>query len=118
MPVVHRPGKRAVNQPNPLQGDPIGEGMGFVGEVARLLIEYSGGSNEAPPTLVAKIAVSNDEVRKFADRAGLYAAEIGFYTEFGQNLGVRIPRFYYGATAEGYFVLLLEDLSHLFFLHH
>ena len=93
--------------------DRIGEGMGFVGDVTRLLIEYSGGSDDAPPTLVAKIAVSNDEVRKFANRAGLYAAEIGFYTELDQNLGVRIPRFYYGATADGYFVLLLEDLSHL-----
>jgi len=92
---------------------PTGEGLGFIGEIAKLVVGYSKSPNQGPRTLVAKLAVPNHDVRQFADRAGLYEAEIRFYKELGKNPGIRVPQFYFGDADSGYFVLLLEDLSHL-----
>jgi hypothetical protein len=95
--------------------EPIGEGMGFVGRLVRVVVEYSGDTGSAPPTLIAKIAISNDEVREYAAGLGLYERETRIHVELGDDLGVRIPKLYYGESAAnaGLFVLLLEDLSHL-----
>jgi hypothetical protein len=98
-----------------LRIEPIGEGLGFVGEVARILADYSGDAGLAPKTLVAKIAIANDKVRHFAMRTGMYERETHIYKYLGDDFGVQIPGLYYGNSdpKSGYFILLLEDLSHL-----
>jgi len=95
--------------------EPIGEGMGFVGQLARIVVEYSGDAGTAPSTFVAKTAISNDEVRVYAAGLGLYERETRIYVELGDDLGVRIPKLYYGKSDPdtGDFILLLEDLSRL-----
>ena len=95
--------------------EPIGQGMGFTGEVAHISVKYSTDLGSMSSSLIAKIATPDDGVREFATRLGLFEREIRIYVELGEEIGVRIPKLFYGDfdTNSGHFILLLEDLSHL-----
>lgn len=78
------------------ESEPLGEGEGFVGTLARLSLHYAGGG-EGPGTLIAKFPSTIDENRAMGEMFGLYDREIRFYNELAGELSVRIPRLYYGA---------------------
>ena len=70
----------------------LGEGEGFLGDVARLRLTYRDG--DGPATLVAKLP-------KLANRAmgellGAYERESCFYDELADDLPLATPRLYYG----------------------
>lgn len=70
----------------------LGEGEGFLGDIARLTLGYEGG--EGPATVVAKLP-------KLANRAmgellGAYERESCFYDEMAADLPLTTPRMYYG----------------------
>ena len=71
----------------------LGEGEGFLGDLARLTLAYEGG--EGPATVVAKMP-------KLANRAmgellGAYERESCFYDELAADLPLSTPRMYYGS---------------------
>ncbi|MCC7365725.1 MAG: phosphotransferase [Dehalococcoidia bacterium] len=91
----------------------IGEGVGFVGEVARLSLEYDAPAPGALSSVIAKVPITNEGFRKLGMELGVYRKEHGFYTAVAPTTPVRVPGCYYaGADDErGEYALLLEDLD-------
>lgn len=91
----------------------IGEGVGFVGEVARLTLSYDGEPDAAAPSsLISKMPTTNEGFHAIGMMLGLYQKEAGFYQEVAPEITVRIPRCYANLTdGEAHFILLLEDLA-------
>lgn len=69
----------------------LGEGEGFIGDIARLRLSYEGG--EGPPTVVAKMPQLRN--RALGELIGLYERESCFYEELSTGLPVGVPRLYY-----------------------
>lgn len=86
-------------------------GTGQIGSTYRLDIEYSSGADDAPRTLVAKMAAGDAAARQRV--AGGYQKEVGFYATIAPTVDVRTPRCWYGAISDDNtnFVLLLDDLA-------
>jgi len=93
--------------------EPLAEGHGFMGSLARVLLQYDTTANGAPSSLVAKVATDDEGARELARQFGLYAHEIRFYTEIAPAGAAGAPACYFADIDEesGVFLLLLEDLS-------
>ncbi len=91
----------------------IGVGEGFMGQLARVGLEYEGDAGKAPSSIIAKFAATKQETRDMAGDQNLYQREIGFYRDIGTDVGVPIADCYYLEYREetNQFVLLLEDLA-------
>lgn len=89
--------------------EPIGEGIGIVGQLARLHLR----GDDVPATAIAKMHSLHPENQGIAMHYGLYTTEAGFYTDCAHQLGVRVPTsFHAAASADGSTcVLLLEDMA-------
>ena len=73
----------------------IGTGDGFLGEVARLHLDYHGPDDLGPPTLVAKIPTSDEGLKPLGVMLGVYEREARFYDELAEDLQIGLPRCYY-----------------------
>jgi len=96
-----------------VEHEPMGIGVGIVGQLARLSLRYEGQAEGAPGTVVLKIPSQYPENRAVGDHFHFYEREGRFYREIGDKLGLRTPRCYWNHidTAADTFGLLLEDLS-------
>jgi len=89
----------------------IGAGAGFMGDVARLEIEYAGG--RGPATLIVKSAAASPDVREVVRGYRNYEREVAFFSLLAPALGDQVPHAYV-ASIDGpsnHFVLALEDLG-------
>ena len=93
--------------------DPTGVGQGLAAAVERATVTYSGAAGSAPETLIAKIPSQHARTRELFTEFGLYEREARFYLELAEEVGIPIPKLYYGDfdAVTGSFVLLLEDLG-------
>jgi len=93
---------------------------GAAGEVQRLNLAFDQSEENAPSSIVAKLAHADPEKRKAIDDLGLYESEVNFFNYFGQNTGIRVPRtFFNNYDSEfGDTLILLEDLGHLRMVEH
>lgn len=95
---------------------PIAAGSGFVGQTARLRIDYDQQTVGAPATVFAKLSSANPTVRQQLRQVGLYATESGFYRDIAPlpDCPLTLPRPYLSLYNEetGECLLLLEDLGH------
>jgi aminoglycoside/choline kinase family phosphotransferase len=93
--------------------EPIAEGVGFLGKLGRLRLNYAGAAAGAPLTLIAKLPTEDEKSRQLAMAFRFYEREVSFYQEIGSRAGIRVPTLHYGAAdpSNGDFVLLLEDLA-------
>ena len=92
---------------------PIGEGVGFMGQLAKVQLQYDAPEEGAPQTLIAKFpAVSNDN-REVANIFRFYERETKFYEEIASTVQLQTPDCYFNSFNKetGAFVLLLEDLT-------
>lgn len=89
----------------------IGEGIGFLGEVARLTLTYAEPSASAVTSMICKMPTSNEGFRFVGDMLGLYEKESAFYREVAPEILIRIPTCYANLQDEQSFVLLLEDMA-------
>lgn len=91
----------------------IGEGVGVMSEIYRLVIRYEAGGRSGPATLVAKVPAGTLEARGLANNYGFYEKEVAFYRDIAPTVSVAAPRCYGAAFDPGskLFVLLLEDVS-------
>lgn len=74
----------------------LGEGEGFIGEIARFKLTYEHPEPEAPNTVIAKFPSKIAQNRALGLMFGLYEKEVLFYRELAPELSVRVPRCYYG----------------------
>lgn len=97
-----------------LQWETIGD-TGFIGELARLRIEYTGESATKPRSLVAKFSHRDAHQRAMFHGIGLYAREVRFYRQLAAQAPIRTPHCYFAAIdpETGETALLLEDLAGL-----
>jgi ecdysteroid kinase len=93
--------------------EPIGEGVGFVGDIARLRLAYDVEDPGAPATVIAKLPTMEPRRRMMSSAARLFEREIHFYHDIAPGIDVLTPRLHFGAssTEDGRHVLLLEDLA-------
>ena len=92
---------------------PVGEGIGMLGILVRVALEYDRQDAGAPASLVAKFATSVESNRAVAMAYRMYEREVSFYREIAPSIDVAAPKCY-AAEADpesGDCVLLLDDLS-------
>jgi hypothetical protein len=91
----------------------LGEGVGLLGEVARVTLTYAPGAS-GPATLVIKATSPAPENVFLCQMMGFYQREVSFYREVAPTLtAVRVPVCYAAAVSDdgGQFVLLLEEVA-------
>lgn len=99
--------------------DPANAGVGFMGEVAAVGIEYSGDAGDAPTNVVAKFPTQSPEIKTMMFPTRIYEREHRFYRELVDHSPVRTPAIYHitcepaGEPEAERYLLLMEDLSHL-----
>ena len=114
--VLHRsgaaPGAARVTSMRPTQ---IGQGIGIMGEIHRVELEYDGDPVDAPSSVVVKLPSAFEGNRAQGIALGMYEAEVRFYTELGPRTPSGLPRIHHAAIVPGTadFVIVMEDLSHL-----
>lgn len=98
-----------------VQAQIIGEGVGMVGQLARLTISYSSDATPLPPHMIAKLPSPYEANRAQMQMFRYYTREALFYREVGLRAGVRTPHCYWSAIdfENNLSALLLEDLGHL-----
>jgi hypothetical protein len=96
-----------------IAAETIGEGVGFVGDIARLRLSYDEQEACAPATIIAKLPTMEPRRRMMGAAARFFEREIRFYRDIAPGIDVRTPRCHYGASSpgDGRHVLLLEDLA-------
>jgi aminoglycoside phosphotransferase (APT) family kinase protein len=96
-----------------VEHDSIGEGVGIVGQLARLQLRYHGSATAAPGTVILKIPSQYPENRAVGDHFRFYEREGHFYRQLADKVPVRTPRCYWNhMDVDGRsFGLLLEDLG-------
>ena len=91
----------------------IGEGSGFIGQIARVGLTYDRAEPGAPASLVAKFPGASEGGRTIGNLFDFYNREIRFYEEIADAVELRTPRRYYSAAnpAAQEYILLIEDLA-------
>lgn len=99
--------------------DPAGAGVGFMGEVAKVGVVYSGDAGDAPTNMIAKFATQSPEIKTMMHPTRVFEREHRFYQDLASASPVRTPDVYHVTCdtseeplAENY-MLLLEDLGGL-----
>jgi hypothetical protein len=93
---------------------PIGAGVGFMSEVARLDVAWSlDTSPPLPERFVIKVATRSEANRRMAMDYGLYAREVRFYRELAPVPGLVTPHTFLAELDEagGDVAILMEDLT-------
>jgi hypothetical protein len=94
----------------------IGTGVGLMGLLYRLTIDYDGGDvRAAPPTVIVKLPVLIAATRQVALAYRFYEKEVAFYRELASQTSMRTPDVYFAAhdLDTDNFVLVMEDVGHL-----
>ena len=95
--------------------EPIGIGVGFLGQLARLRLAYDRPEEGAPATIIAKLPTLDPGGRQICQLFRFYEREIRFYRDLARDVPLRVPRCYASAmdVAADDYVALLEDLGGL-----
>ena len=90
----------------------LGEGVGILGELARITPTYAPGET-GPATMIAKCQSPAAENQFLGRVMGFYLREVNFYREVAGNLDFRTPTPYFvDAGEDGLpFILLIEEIS-------
>jgi hypothetical protein len=93
------------------EAERLGEGVGILGELARLRLDRAPGS-VGPDTVIAKCQSPAPENQFLGQVMGFYLREVNFYREVASSLEIRVPRPYHvDASETGLpFVLLIEEI--------
>ncbi|NKB96958.1 MAG: phosphotransferase [Pseudomonadales bacterium] len=96
-------------QVDDFQVELFGEGAGIIGQVTRVHVSTSAGSE----TIIAKFPSPSPDNRAVAATYDMYGREVGFYRNVAPSISLRVPDCYhseYDASSLD-FVILMEDLK-------
>jgi hypothetical protein len=98
-----------------ISAEPIGIGVGFLGQLARLRLAYDRQEEGAPATIIAKLPTLDPGGRRICQLFRFYEREIRFYRDLAREVPVRVPRCYASVmdVAADDYIALLEDLGGL-----
>ena len=104
--------KADIQQLRPTQ---IGQGVGLMGDIYRVAIQYAEKATSLPASVVVKLPSSFEENRAQGIAFGMFEAEVRFYNELASRVSVGLPDIYCAEITPGSadFVIVMEDLSHL-----
>lgn len=93
----------------------IGEGVGIMGEIHRVAIDYEGNRGDAPDSVVVKLPSTFEDNRQQGIDLGIYESEVRFYAELTARTKAGLPAIHLSKIVPGTadFVIVMEDLSHL-----
>ena len=105
-------GRADVGRIASVRAENLGEGVGILGEVARLHLTYEPGST-GPATMVAKFQSLFPENVFVSQIMGFYLREVNFYNELAPTLGLAVPRCFHASIdpAGTPFVILMEEIT-------
>jgi hypothetical protein len=88
-------------------------GTGQLGQVVQSELEYDGGADAGPASLIVKLPSEDAGSRGLGAAMGVYEAEVRFYQEIAPRLRCAIPRMHWGAVEPetGRFTLVIDDLT-------
>lgn len=96
-----------------LESSSISEGVGFLGRVARIALQYDRDDEGAPSSLIAKFPATEPTAKGIGVALRFYENEIRVYGEVARHVPLRMPKCYYSDmrldTSE--FILLIEDMA-------
>ena len=93
----------------------IGTEIGFLDNLARLLLTYDQTESDAPDSLVIKVSASEATYRQIGDLYNAYEREFRFYETVAPHSSIRLPRCF-GREVDpdtNAHLLILEDLGSL-----
>lgn len=99
--------------------DAAGAGVGFMGEVAKVGLVYSGPADGMPVSVVAKFPTQSPDIRAMMHPTRIYEREHRFYGEVADHSPLRTPAVYHvtcqpaAESADEHYMLVMEDLSGL-----
>jgi hypothetical protein len=96
--------------------EPIGTGVGLMGLLYRLTVDYDSDREEAGPrSVIVKLPVLIEETRHVARVYRFYEKEVAFYCQLAGETSLRTPEIYFAAHDGGTdnFVLVMQDMGHL-----
>ena len=99
-----------------LTAEPVGVGIGVIGQLFRLQLAYDRIEDGAPLSLVVKLPSADPQTRirywRLA-KGNIYERESRFYREIAANLPLPTPHCHYSAYdyPRKKFILLLEDMA-------
>lgn len=103
-----------------IDSDPAAAGVGFMGEVGKLGVTYSGDAGDAPTRMVIKFPTGSPEIKAMMRPTRVYEREHRFYDVLASETPVRTPDIYHvtcetsdDPEVDESYVLLMEDLSDL-----
>ncbi|MGY9074199.1 MAG: phosphotransferase [Acidimicrobiales bacterium] len=95
----------------------IGQGIGFMGELQRCHLQWSGASADAPSSVIAKLPAQPGNNRSLGEALQAYAREIRVYSGLRDDLGIPMPAYMYSEMdpnrapwLERVFVFLFDKL--------
>jgi len=94
----------------------IGQGVGLMGDIYRVGLNYTGAAPaQAPASVVVKLPSSFEENREQGVALGMFEAEVRFYNEMAPEATVGLPQIYHAEIETGTadFVIVMEDLCDL-----
>ena len=91
----------------------IGDGKGFMNQIARLRLSYNNKTEDLPSTVIIKLPSTDPKVKFVAEKLGDNQREVRFYQEVAADVNLRTPHVYYSEidSLNGLTVLIMEDLS-------
>lgn len=92
----------------------VGLGVGIMGVIHRVTLEYDGAAPGAPSAVVVKQPSTFPANREQGVTLGLYVSEVRFYRELSGSTALRVPKVFHAELADNAdFVIVMEDLSAL-----
>jgi aminoglycoside/choline kinase family phosphotransferase len=90
----------------------LGLGVGLMGEVSRLSIDYDKVEEGVPASIISKFPTADPTNLDIAHALRCYPREVAFYTNLAQYSPIRTPRLFHAELDmnDHSFVLLLEDI--------
>lgn len=90
---------------------PLGATVGFLGDLARVAVTYSGG--DGPASVIVKLPTADPGGHQVGSMLRAWAREVAFYRQVAPaSPGARVPRCWHSGADEsaGRWVLVLEDV--------
>jgi hypothetical protein len=95
-----------------IEREPMGMGVGILGEIARLHLTYADGES-GPATMIAKCQSAYPENIGLCQMMGFYTREVSFYQQLADTIDIRVPTPYVADMEPGGapFVLVMEEVG-------
>ena len=102
-------------QVNSFSFEKIGEGVGLMGDIYRVSLDYEAKIETKPSSVVVKLPSSFEENRQQGVALGMFESEVRFYAELGERTGTGLPEIHLATIKSGTaeFVIVMEDLCDL-----